>query len=185
MTGFGYKAPLFNELFPETDEKDQHNILRTEINKLIPVVEVLLSIVEISTTLAYTQRELQGISDSLNPQYKEKKTTVNVLGNYFDILHREELKCRETLIDAIDRGIGYFGELKKLSLRACFNPLRWIAILLRLPIMILEYANLIDSEASKTKFIEAYAWVIRALMFVLISFLAAKMGLNIDWPFLK
>ncbi len=121
LTGFGYKAPSFKELFPEASEKNERNILRTEINELIPMVQLLFSRAGISTTLAYTSKEHQGFNDSFVPQYNEKETTIDVLSNYFNVSSRSEFEYREPLIDAIDRGIGYFGELKKIELKSMFQ----------------------------------------------------------------
>jgi hypothetical protein len=61
-----------------------------------------------------------------------------------------------------------------------FSPLSWIAAAVRLPISILERAGIESGEAS-SGVLKAYALLMRAIMLVILLFIAAKLGISIPW----
>ena len=57
----------------------------------------------------------------------------------------------ELLLGAIERGVGSYLYRRKVALREMFNPINWIAYMLRLPIVILERAGIETANKVFTK----------------------------------
>jgi hypothetical protein len=62
-----------------------------------------------------------------------------------------------------------------------FNPLTWIAALLRAPFIVFERAGLVRTEEERSRLVGIYIWFLRILILLILAFAAARLGLSIPW----
>jgi hypothetical protein len=96
--------------------------------------------------------------------------------------HRQRL---EALMLRLEMAIGAYEERKRNAIRDWFNPLFWIAAVIRIPVSILEFAGLISAYEEHSAIVKLYGWAVRiAFLFVLVllaAFLAKKVGISFPW----
>ena len=112
----------------------------------------------------------------------DRKVQYDLLADFMifpENYHRQRL---EALMRRLEMAIGAYEERKQNAIRDWFNPLFWIAAVIRIPVSILEFAGLISAYEEHSAIIKLYGWAIRiALLFVLVflaAFLAEKAGLS-------
>lgn len=82
------------------------------------------------------------------------------------------------LLDAIDRGIGFYSKRKSIAKLEIFNPLHWIAFFSRIPIIILKIAGI---ETSNKIISNLYSFTMQGIMAIILALLATKLGISIPW----
>jgi hypothetical protein len=117
-----------------------------------------------------------------------KKRQRSLVGDFLifpDDWHRAKF---EILLQRLEIAIGTYQERMRGAVIDWFNPLFWIACIVRIPESILEYAGLIRTTEQHSSFLKVYAWTIRAAFgFVLVvaaAWLANKLGLKLPWDVL-
>jgi len=112
----------------------------------------------------------------------DRKVQYDLLADFMifpENYHRQRL---EALMRRLEMAIGVYEERKRNAIRDWFNPLFWIAAVIRIPVSILEFAGLISAYEEHSAIIKLYGWAIRiAFLFVLVflaAFLAKKAGLS-------
>jgi hypothetical protein len=170
-------APPLEELLPAgTTQQQERWVLEQQINRLIPIVIIHLRRIGINSTV--TGDELQE-KDYLGQEMEKVSRAYDVVDNYLEMFDgRHGLQAHLTLMGLLERALGLYESRKKRALLEMFNPLNWIAELIRMPITVLERAG--GQEAS-TGILKVYYWIFRIAFLSLVIFVAAKLGISIPW----
>jgi hypothetical protein len=147
-----------------------------QLNKLVLPVVRDMDMVGVSHGMTVSGG---GISQS------ESKVQYDLLADFTifpDNYHQERL---EALMHQLELAIGAYEERKRSALRDWFNPLFWIAAVIRIPVWILELAGLISAHEEHSAIVKLYGWAVRiAFLLVLLflaAFLAKKAGISLPW----
>jgi len=158
-------APKLSELLPPgTKREHEQGVIEQQINRLTLVVGDHLRRAGIDA--AVTVDEWETRTDDLVAGYLE---LTRGQGGY---------ETQRMLMALLESALGFYEARKKAALREMFNPLNWIAGLLRIPIAILERAGV---EEASSWIVKAYAWMLRIGLLLLVIFGAAKLGISIPW----
>jgi hypothetical protein len=173
-----FARPL-SELIPAGTKKEhEHSTIEQQINRLAPRVSRDLALAGIDTHVSlskWEEKEFGGL------EMEKVSLDQDLIGNYFDMQHGgSSLQTHRMLMYAIEEGIGVYESFKSAAMRRMFNPITWVAAVVRLPITILERAGVESGEAS-SGVVKAYGLLLRVLMLVIVLFIAAKLGISIPW----
>jgi len=164
------------ELVPGADSlSDRERLLRAAMNRLIPLVDNVLFLADVDTTMVLEKYESEPLKDP-----KKVRRLFDLLENYFDLDHRHNLSNYSYVIQALDRGIGVFEHKKKSEFRQLFNPATYLGWCVRFPISVLEKAGLEGDEASSVT-INAYGWLVRVVMLAVLALFANRLGIKGAW----
>lgn len=151
--------------------------LDREINKMILPVKDILFRLGVSTRVSRSEDEIRYKEGELVEETVRREW--DLIDDYFD-LPPSGGHTFELLIHSVDRGIGGLEFMRETAFRRMFNPLAWMAWVVRLPIAILQSAGVAMDDAS-AKGVAAIGWIMRVGMLLLIAFTAAKLGITIPW----
>jgi hypothetical protein len=198
-------APPLERLIPEISEpvpeKEQGGYMATlnsdqlrwvrevalidrEINRLIPMVHGYLNVVNVNTIYTQTSQR-RDFDESERPASQETERHFDAVVDYFNISQMPGMRAGqefELLLGLTDRGIGIYESRLKVARREMFNPLIWIAGLLRAPLYVFERAGFDESPgAVQSAVMQIYAWSVRFLFVAILVLAAAKLGISIPW----
>ena len=92
------------------------------------------------------------------------------------------------LMQQLDRVIGLYEQRRAQAVRNWFNPLFWMACVVRMPEIIFEHAGLIRTSEQHSAFLGVYKWFVRVVFLVAltigVTWIAKKLGLNLPWDLL-
>jgi len=160
-------VPPIEQLLPKIPEQNRHSMIDREIKRLMFVVHHDFSTTNISTTLIY--RPVTGV-----------ETKYDLVLDYFDLLGSQNIDGHASLMLLLENCIGIFQDRKRKAFSELFNPLTWLALGMRAPISILEKAGLADDN-TRSLVVKMYSRIMQTLMFLIIAFLATKLGVSIQW----
>lgn len=169
-------AKPLKELLPKNIPENKHRIaIDRQINKLIPSIEDVLLKAHINTGIVSQRAEQEFNYDKIRIEYKKVEEEYDSISNYFEIPHTYD--AHRLLMQALERGIGFYEDRQRGALLDLINPLAWIAWFIRLPFWILGRAGMED----KNIVVDLYKWLIRIIMFVILAFIMTKLGISIPW----
>lgn len=87
----------------------------------------------------------------------------------------------EFVMHVLDQGIGIHTLRLKLAKRELFNPVIWMAHLIRLPITIMERAGLASHSKGQEVLVSTYGWFMRIAMGALVLIIIGHYGAKIPW----
>ncbi|MBM4035673.1 MAG: hypothetical protein FJ291_28370 [Planctomycetes bacterium] len=180
-----FARPIEQLLPGETPEIDRPEVLKREILRLTPSVKRDLARAMVSSTFAMTRDEPKFDSEKCRTVLKETTRTFDVVGEYSllnptDPWDRDRQQYFELLMGSLEQGIGFFTEARRAARLRKFNPVCWLAFVLRFPILVLEKAGL-QSEETESGVLKTYGWLVRLVMVILLASIAAKLGVSIPW----
>jgi hypothetical protein len=171
-------API-EELLPGVDENERWRIIDREINRLVPLVSFALNRIYISTQVTLTDYASEVKEGQLAK--KQINRTYSLIDNYFELPRGNRRQdCFRLLMQALERGVGGLEEEKRTAVRMAFSPISWLAWVVEIPIRVLERAG-VPMEDASSKGVHAIGWVLRLGMFIVVAFVAAKLGLSVPW----
>ena len=171
-------ARPLKELLPPGTREDQHLLtMEQQINRLIPLVARDTSFVGISNEISYLHSEPKFTAGHI--ENSEKEEVFDVIEDYFDLPRRRS--AFDAVMASVERTIGIYEAEKRAALWGWFNPLNWLAILIRLPLTVLERAGLAEDPQTHSRVASVYIWTLRIIMLILLLLLATKLGLSIKW----
>ena len=171
-------APSLEELLPAgTSQQQQRWVLEQQINRLIPIVIIHLRRVGLDSTVS---EERWQEKDYLGHELEKVTGKLNLVGEYLEMMRRRNgLEGHLMLMALLEQALGLYEARKKAAFRAIFNPLNWIAGLVRIPITVLERAGI---EEGSSWMLKAYAWILRTAVLLLVVVGVARLaGVPIPW----
>jgi hypothetical protein len=173
----GFARPLAELIPPSTKPEQQRWLIAQQINRLIPIVSHYFSRVGIDTHIVASEWEE---ADFLGGELKKVAREHDLVGDYFEMNASARLafSAHRMLMDSLERAIGIYEARRKAALCEMFNPLNWIAGLIRIPIAILDRAGV---EEPSSGVLKAYGWILRLLVLAVVGFAATKLGISIPW----
>ena len=104
----------------------------------------------------------------------------DLIRDYFSLPDDYSGEAFNLTVSTLERAIGTYTAWKSRACKRLLNPIWWIAMLIHLPLRLLEMADLAD-EKTPAQLRTAYAWLIRIALLILISLAATKLGVSIPW----
>ena len=147
-------------------------LIERQINRLIPIVSRNLLRGGINTRIRCRVRN--------HPQDEWREVDL-VLGYFERLPDGGQQERYERLMRCLEAGIGVYEERQRGAKRDSLNPVHWLALILRLPITIMESAGLITTHEEHSRFVRVYAWLMQVVMLLLLIMLATKLGISIPW----
>ena len=166
-----FAEPL-EKLFPKyKNEKDKAYMrLDEEIGKLQPVVFYdLTQVMHLNTGVTWKSRYAKE---------GEKPKQYDLILDYFRLPQAENPHdSYDSVMKILTNGIGMYEARKKRAFWEMFNPIHWIAYIIRLPILVMMRAGF----GSQEMIVGIYGKTIRILLLAILVFLALKYGIEVQW----
>jgi len=148
--------PSLDQLFPKArrDEQEQWRLLEREVSTSVGVV------------LMYVQRA--GISST----YDVGEKSVEIISHYEywpDRTHQWEFRRFDALMRVLNGAIGVYEHRLAAAKRERWNPLVWIAHVMRWPKYVLEYSGLAHEKDAGEKALTFWKWILPYAVGVLTS----------------
>ena len=145
------------------------------LNRLTKVVWEDLHAVGIPTAVSTDTMEFDWDKGERRP----KETSFDLVRDYPDRYPDSRGAGAERLLfRTLEEAIGYYETLRDDRIRDLYNPLNWIAAILRMPVYVLEQAHLIERGS------KSYPWIAKPVMllmfYVVVKALSKWLGLSID-----
>jgi len=106
----------------------------------------------------------------------DRKVQYDLLADFTIFPENYHHQRLEALMRRLEMAIGAYEERKRNAIRDWFNPLFWIAAVIRIPVSILEFAGLISAYEEHSAIIKLYGWAIRIAFLFVLAFLAAYLA---------
>jgi hypothetical protein len=179
--------PLEELLPPGTKPEHERVVLEQEINRLLPLVHHNLNAVGIDTRASVTEEDAyyDKVKERAVQETKEIQRYDQLL-NYFEIRRQYggHAWSFDLLLHVLERGIGVFEAYKSAAVRELMSPLSWVAWSIRLPLTLLERAELAE-QGTPSLLVKGYGWIVRMLMLGLLFLVSARLGTTIPWDNLR
>ncbi len=118
----------------------------------------------------------------------DRKVQYDLLADFTTFPDDYRQERLEALTHRLEMAIGAYEERKRDAIRDWFNPLFWIAAVIRIPVSILEFAGLISTYEENSAIIKFYGWAVRiaflSVLVFLAAFLAKKTSFSLPWDLL-
>ncbi len=167
--------PPLEQLVPEIrNPVDRVVMLPREISRLTPIVYWILEEVGVPTRINCEEPDWD-----VGPAGRmEKKVTrqYDLVTDFLD--HAGDQDWFERLVRVLEEGIGVYLSRMEVAQRERYNPLVWIAWIVRTPITVMEYAGIIPDNHTVARI---FAAVLQMLMFLILLFAAIRAGGTIPW----
>ncbi len=167
-------APPIEELLPNVPKQSSNRYIDREINRLIPLVGSYLYMSGIPTEIT---AEWTKYDKNMEEKIIERK--YDLVGHYFELLHQGSGQPHELLRNALEQAIGYYEMRKERAFIELFNPLTWVALVLRAPNYVRDRAGLTNEKTNST-IEKIFFWSMRILFGIILLFIAAKLGISIS-----
>jgi hypothetical protein len=169
-------AQPIEKLLPGVPEQMRSMRIPEEINKLMRLVFWDLNFfARVPTGVYYKDRN---VVDN-----QEERRRYDLILDYFP-LPREagrEHMAFESVMDVLNEGIGVLEARMKQARRELFNPLIWMAYLIRMPVTVMEWAGFGTHEKTQDLLIGAYARFMKIMMGVILILVTLLLGVKVPW----
>jgi hypothetical protein len=113
---------------------------------------------------------------------KDKEDHYDIIVDYFRLPRQDDAHhTYEAVISTLEQAIGVYEARLKQAKRDIFNPVVWVARIIRLPISALEHAGMIGNEKAQEMVLGGYAKFIKVLMGIILALVAVKLGVSVPW----
>jgi hypothetical protein len=134
------------ELLPKgTPAERQQKALVAEINKLIPLVAGDLHRGRLVPLIAWTERKKE-FDEAFRQKLVKRDEQAHLILDYFYLHDHDTVGFQESLMGALDQGIGVFENYRRVSIWRKVNPISWLGFVLSIPVRALIEAGLISPE---------------------------------------
>jgi len=169
-------AQPLEDLFPGMDRVEASQHIEEEIGKLQQVVYWDLNrFAMVNTGVLYKDRyAVEG----------EPDRKYDLILDYFRLPRRngEAHQPFEAVMRILNNGIGVFEARKKWAFWEMFNPIHWLAFIIRLPITVMKRAGFgPHNKRSQEMMVGGYAKFVRILMIAILVLVALKYGITVPW----
>jgi hypothetical protein len=112
----------------------------------------------------------------------EEQERYDLILDYFRLPRWDNgYKAFEAVMSVLEQAIGVYEVRLNQAKREFFNPVAWVAHVIRIPITVLERAGLAAHEKTASMVIGAYARSVQILMVIILVFIAVRLGVKIPW----
>ncbi len=168
----GFARPI-KDLIPEHTPEKHPQLMEKYISRMIPTIRDILGYARIGIDYIVTDKP-----QIMQKDAKPIEHNYNLVSDYFRLREKNAVLGYELVMQAIEKGIGFYEEKRKEALWDLFNPIVWIAWFIRLPITILDRAGI---KGSHTIMGNIYGWLIRLVMLIILLLACAKLKISIPW----
>jgi hypothetical protein len=96
---------------------------------------------------------------------EEEMRSIDLILDYYRLPRdRNPHLAYEAVTDALEQGIGLYKARQKQAFREIFNPIIWLAYLIRLPITVMERAGMLGHEKTKEMALRVYGRIIQIMI---------------------
>jgi hypothetical protein len=150
-------------------------LIDREISGLAVAVHRMLYEVGIPTRITRTVRDLN-LSPEGQRQFREQQN--DIISDYFDLQSDQNHQhIFELIMRTLEEGIGVYEMREERAFWELFNPLFWVAMLVRAPIWILQRAGLAGDEQMRSLIVGIYGKLIYLLLILALGFLVVRQGI--------
>lgn len=152
--------------------------IRTELNRLS--VRVYWALLRLHSPLDYTIEHTDteyDIEKHKNIKTK-RRVRVNIILDQFQPNFHKDIspsEAYEILVNIMEQAIPIYESIQKSFWRNLINPVWIVAMILRVPISLLEYMG-IDTNNHETN--KLVYWLIQSIVLIALAFLCLKLGLS-------
>lgn len=166
------------------DEKGigvNYQLTRKEISKLTASVHRALERINAPLNWREEKEDLEYDSEKIKNVKNKKVVNYNVIldRNYPVYRSKKGFNDNDVTYPMLEESRAVYDDIVRNYWKKLINPLWWIALVLRLPISLLEYMGVETETENINKFVY---WLLQALVLLLLSFASLKLGLNIQLP---
>lgn len=171
----------YPELFDKKGISVNYQYTRKEISKLTASVHRALDRINAPINWRDEKEDIEYDIEKDKNVKNKKVENYNVIldRNYPVFRSKKGLHDAEVTYPMLEESRAVYDDAVKNYWKKLINPLWWIAIILRLPISLLEYMGVDTETENVNKFIY---WLLQALVLLILSFISLKLGLNIQLP---
>jgi hypothetical protein len=170
-----YPPPLEKLIGKEWIQKNPGIETERQMNKIAPQV--------------VRDMDLSGISHRVKLDLDGEKRSLSLVTDYLAFPEDARSSKFKSLMHRLDMAVGQYEDRERNAVRDCFNPLFWVAFVLRMPITILEYAGLITTTEHHSAWVKFYEWIGRITfgfsVVILVAYVAARLGFSVPWNVLS
>jgi len=173
-TDIDIACPIEELVDPKIPMHERFRVLNHEIRRTMQIVYWDINYTGVPTGVIHKHWDIVEQKD-INQQF-------DVIIDYFR-LPRDPNGARayEAVMSTLEQAIGVYEARLRQAKREMFNPIVWVAHLIRIPITVMERAGLVGHEKTNEIVIGAYAKIMKYVMLVIIVFVAIKLGVSIPW----
>lgn len=170
-----YTTPLKKLISGDFSEEMIFSKIKERISRLIPLVSDDLFYGKINVNILSTRSKLG----------KKVVKVFDIISDIYKYLNGASSRSYDVVTDTLNQGIGYYENAKRRAFWELFNPISWIAFILRIPLLVIQktVGEFSDEEVA-SKFLKFYVWLLRIIILAVLAFLAAKLGISIPWHIL-
>lgn len=180
----GRLSEKYKNLFNVDEINPRFNIVNKEINRVTARVHGTLRRVNAPTRWSSTTKELEYDFEKRHNVTTKNKHSFDVI---IDRQYPQYTKHRGfddlgLTIPMLEQSIGLYKAIWHRYWMRLLNPIWWIAFVARLPISLMEYMGINTETESINRFIY---WLVQALMVLILSIVALKLGIKVNFSLLK
>jgi len=115
-------------------------------------------------------------------EQKEQRDHYDLVLDYFRLPRQDDAyKAYETMMSVLEQAIGVYDGRLKQAKWDLFNPVMWVAHVVRLPITVMERAGLASHEKTADMVLGGYARFMKIAMSVILCLIALGLGVRLPW----
>ncbi len=159
-----------------TDQWHRHMLIDREISRTAVAVHDILNRVGIPTRISRRVREP---IPSPEGQRQSREEHYDIIADYFQLQSNDTNRQEtfELLMRMIEEGIGVYAMRQDRAFWELFNPLFWVAMLVRSPIWVLQRAGLAGDEQMRSLIVGVYGKSIYLLIILGLGFFVVRQGI--------
>jgi hypothetical protein len=157
---------------------NDNRLIRIELNRLS--VRVYWALLRVRAPLEYTVEHTETEYDTEKHKNIKTKRQVHVniiLDQFQPSFHKDIniLEAYEILVNVMEQAVPVYESIQKSYWKNLINPLWVIAMILRIPISLLEHMGINTSSHETNKFIY---WLMQSIVLIVLIFLCARLGIS-------
>jgi len=168
-------API-HQLIPgiKVGEQAPAQIVDREIKRAQRPVHNDVNFAQVPTRFNYRHRDFDS--------GKFVETPYEIILDYYRLPRNPNPKnSYDALINTLEEAIGTYQVALRRAKRDLYNPISWIAKLIRLPITIMERAGFGEHEKTQELMLGGYVRFVKIAMGVILAFAALILGVKVPW----
>jgi hypothetical protein len=170
------KAPPLERLVPDIPPQpfDRGQRIDQEITRIQRPVAWDLNMIGVPTGIYY--QEYDAI------EHRDVRTDYDAIVDYFRLPRDIQAhRAYDTVMHIVEQGIGLYELRLKQAKRELFNPVIWLAYIIRLPITVMERAGFGGHEKTQELLLGGYAKFMKIMMGIIVGLFMVRQGIKFPW----